>query len=265
MVSTRRISARPSPRRTVGASGGVMRLAPGAQLRGDVLAVGRQHFLGIAAAGQFALVQPPDFVGQAAHAVPLRATPAAWWRRRGVGGRARPRRVRARPGPGGRRCGRSAAPAPARRFSASSGPSQRTSPDALTEPDAGFPFPRRAAAGGSCPEPFSPMMPTTVPSGATTSRFSSGALVTLRNARDINVRITTAHDGRSQSTGAHARRLERARRRRRQLLRGFRPPRAGRRGVLLHRRRHREGPGMGPASACAAATRRSKSAAARDA
>ena len=33
---------------------------------GDVLAIRRQHFLGIAAAGQFALVQPPDFVGQPA-------------------------------------------------------------------------------------------------------------------------------------------------------------------------------------------------------
>jgi hypothetical protein len=31
-----------------------------------VLAILRQHFLGIAAAGQFALVQPPDFVGEPA-------------------------------------------------------------------------------------------------------------------------------------------------------------------------------------------------------
>ena len=66
MVSTRTISARPSPRRTVGASGGVMLSPQARSLVGDVLAIRRQHLLGIAAAGQFALVQPPDFVGQAA-------------------------------------------------------------------------------------------------------------------------------------------------------------------------------------------------------
>src|SRR5450759_1496768 len=41
-------------------------LAPAAQAGGDVLAILRQHFLGIAAAGQPALVQPPDLVGEPA-------------------------------------------------------------------------------------------------------------------------------------------------------------------------------------------------------
>src|ERR1019366_6631656 len=40
--------------------------APGAHAGGGVLAILRQHFLGIAAAGHFALVQPPDFVGEPA-------------------------------------------------------------------------------------------------------------------------------------------------------------------------------------------------------
>ena len=42
------------------------RLAPGADLRGDVLAVGGQHLFRIAASGQTAFAEPPDLVGEAA-------------------------------------------------------------------------------------------------------------------------------------------------------------------------------------------------------
>src|SRR5205823_14323807 len=40
--------------------------APGAQPRGDMLAVGGQNLVRVSAAGKLALVQPPYFIGEAA-------------------------------------------------------------------------------------------------------------------------------------------------------------------------------------------------------
>ena len=77
MVSTRRTSARPSPRRTRGESGAVT-VSPQARTRcGDVLAVGGEHLVGIAAAGQPAVVAATRSRRPGGAAGPLRARPAA--------------------------------------------------------------------------------------------------------------------------------------------------------------------------------------------
>ena len=51
------------------------------------------------------------------------------------------------------------------------------------EPDDGVSNPAATRNRRLFPAPFSPMIPTTVPSGATASKFSKGALVTLRNSK----------------------------------------------------------------------------------
>src|SRR5665811_167380 len=186
-----RTTARSPPRRTVGASGGVM-LSPQARRRA---ATCLRYFASISSGSPrpaslpscshqtssasrrmsssscdtTSVVAPARRMRSSATAARSRAT-RSWW-------------------PKVRSISRTGAGA---RFSASSGPSQRTSPEAWMEPDVGVSSPAASRNRRLLPEPFSPMMPTTVPFGATTSRFSSGALVTLRNARDINVRITTA-------------------------------------------------------------------------
>jgi len=63
MVSTRKISARPSPRRTRGVSG-TLTVSPHARRRWRRAGDTRQKSRRIAAAGQLALVNPPDFIGE---------------------------------------------------------------------------------------------------------------------------------------------------------------------------------------------------------
>src|ERR1035438_2980004 len=126
--------------------------------------MGRQDLVGGAAVGGSGLLEAPGSGGAGAGGPPRRSrTSGCWWPKvgsiSGTGADAR--------------------------FRASSGPSQRTPPEALTLPDAGVSSPAARRNRRLLPEPFSPTMPTTVPSGATTSKLSSGALVTLRNARDI--------------------------------------------------------------------------------
>jgi len=51
---------------------------------GDVLAIRGKNLAGIAAAGQLALVNPPDFIGEPSNEVFFVRRSEAWWLRRGV-------------------------------------------------------------------------------------------------------------------------------------------------------------------------------------
>ena len=88
----------------------------------------------------------------AAGAGPLRATPAAWSRRRGGAGRARSRRARAPAGRGWRRCWSISSTGAGARFSGSSGPSSLHVAGRLRpRPRPASPARPPAATAGFCP------------------------------------------------------------------------------------------------------------------
>ena len=131
--------------------------------------VGAHHLLGIAASGELALVDPPDLVGEAANQVLVVGDDegggaCAADAIDGDGGALTHEEVLLAEGAIDEEDGRGGG------FSGSSGPRYLTSPEALMPPDDGVSNPA-AIRSRRFPAPFSPMIPTTVPSGATASKF----------------------------------------------------------------------------------------------